>query len=148
MAKTTILIAESDDEQFERVKALVVDLGLKPVRAVRVAEVLALINAGVDLAVINLLCADFSQPTFFESLEGLPKLGWFVEADMPNTEQLLCALRSGCCDWVERPSTPETFRKGLLRLERRHNRRVVTRSDVAESPRSRALVKEIARRIR
>jgi HD-like signal output (HDOD) protein len=148
MAKTTILIAESDDEQFERLKEIVVDLGLKPVRAVRAAEVFALFNAGVDLALINTLSADLGQDKFFETMEGLPKVAWLIESDKPSVEQLMNALRSGCCDWVERPCTAETFRKGLLRLERRHNRRVVTKSDVAESPRSRALVKEIARRIR
>ena len=68
MAKTTILIAEPDDEQFERLKGLVVDLGLKPVRAVRAAEVFALCNAGVDLALINTLAADLGQDKFFQSI--------------------------------------------------------------------------------
>ena len=148
MAKTTILIAEADDEQFERLKTLVADLGLKPVRAVRAAEVFALLNAGVDLALVNVLGSDFGNEHFFETMESHPKVGWLIEAEAGDQKQTLMALRSGCSDWVERPCTSESFRSGLLRLERRHNRRVVTKSDVAESPRSRALVKEIARRIR
>ena len=148
MAKTTILIAESDDEQFDRLKLLMVDLGLKPVRAVRSAETFALIKAGVDLALINPACADFSDESFFQTMEGHAKVAWLVESQEPSLEQLKGALRAGCCDWVERPCTAESIRLGFLRLERRHHRRVVTKSDVAESPRSRALVKEIARRIR
>ena len=42
MAKTTILIAESNDESFDRLRELVSAIGLKPVRATRAAEVLAL----------------------------------------------------------------------------------------------------------
>ena len=48
MSKTTVLIAEPADDEFERIRTLVTDFGLKVVRATRAAEVFALVNAGVD----------------------------------------------------------------------------------------------------
>ncbi|MGB0646728.1 MAG: HDOD domain-containing protein, partial [Bradymonadia bacterium] len=148
MAKTTILIGESDDEHYERLRVILLDAGLKPVRAVRVAEVLALVKAGVNLAVINPNCSDFNSEGFFSQLEDCSELGWVLEAEGVDSERVLSALKTGCSDWMTRPASSEDVLQALRRVEKRYKRRIVTKSDVADSPRSRALVKEIARRIR
>jgi HD-like signal output (HDOD) protein/CheY-like chemotaxis protein len=148
MAKTTILIAESNDEAFARLRELVSEVGLKPVRATRAAEVLALTKAGVDLALINPKDSDFGSEGFLGSLEQQTSVAWVAEADEGTPSELLMSLRAGCCDWITRPASLEDFQSALKRVEKRHKRRIVSKQEVADSPRSRALVKEIARRIR
>ena len=148
MAKTTILIGESDDEHYDRLRAMLSELGLKPVRAVRVAEVLALVKAGVNLAMINPSCSDFDSENFFSQLEDCNELGWILESEEISSERVLSALRTGCCDWLTRPASEDDLIQAFRRVEKRYKRRIVTKSEVEDSPRSRALVKEIARRIR
>jgi HD-like signal output (HDOD) protein/ActR/RegA family two-component response regulator len=148
MAKTKILIGESDDEAFGHVRDLIAQIGLKVVRATRAAEVIALAKAGVDLAIINLKDSDFGSESFMQQLEPFTGLGWMVEADEGSPAELVNALRAGCCDWVARPASLEDLQAGLKRIEKRHKRRILSKPDVSDAPRSSALVKEIARRIR
>lgn len=148
MAKTRILIGESEDEAFTRLRELISQNGFKVVRATRAAEVVALAKAGVDLAIINPKNSDFSSASFWEQMELLSGLGWIAEADEGTPTEVLQALRAGCCDWISRPASLEALQAGLKRVEKRHKRRILSKPDVADSPRSSALVKEIARRIR
>ena len=149
MSKSTMVIATDNDTDFERLKALVTEFGIKPVRAKRMAELCAFGDAGVELALVDLTTSDFSQDAAFEEFERLVKLGWVARGAVTDAEIVKKAMRSHCVDWVvEGEDEAGALKSAFLRVERRLKKNFVSRAEVEESPRARALVKEIAKRIR
>ena len=81
-----MVIATDNDTDFERLKALVTEFGIKPVRAKRMAELCAFGDAGVELALVDLTTSDFSQDSAFEEFERLNKLGWVARGAVTDAE--------------------------------------------------------------
>ncbi len=147
MAKRTVLIAETNQEDAERISEIISSLGLRPVRAKAAKEVLALCQAGVDCMFIDIKSAEMRAPTLLPEIRKNSQIPIVVCTTDGTKKDVIFAMRHGCVDWVDKPVSAESVTQSLRRIAR-ETKRQAGEAAVAERSKSRGLIKEIAERIR
>ncbi len=148
MSKKSILIALSDDEKREHLGQLATELGLKAVFAKRGAEAIALIDAGVDCVLLDIKSEPMNVDEIQAQLAEKSKLPAIVCTDGGDKEDVLAAMRAHFVDWLEHPINLDMLKQALERATIRSSKTLVELKSASEVSGSRALIKEIAVRIR
>ena len=147
MAKRTVLIADTNQEDAARISEIISTLGLRPVRAKAAKEVLALCQAGVDCMFIDIKSAEMRAPTLLAEIRKNSQIPIVVSTTDGTKKDVIFAMRQGCVDWIDKPVSTDTVTQSLRRIAR-ETKRQTSEAAVAERSKSRGLIKEIAERIR
>jgi HD-like signal output (HDOD) protein len=147
MAKRVVLLADPNEEDRTRMAEILSAIGLKSVFGVSNTEILAHCDGGADCVIIDPALDEIDQATLFAEFEkrAIPVL---VVLGGGDRDDVLLALRSGCIDWLEKPVESEAVRAALRRVSKRTNVSLVEDKQQSGSAIGRALIKEIAKRIR
>jgi HD-like signal output (HDOD) protein/CheY-like chemotaxis protein len=147
VSKRIIVIADSVEADRDRLAEILKAIGIKSVFGISNAEVLALCDAGAVCAIIDPMVESIDGQELFPELErrDLPCL---VVSAGGERDDVLTALRHGCIDWLDKPVESEIVRTALRRLSKRANIELVEDKQQTSAATGRALIKEIAKRIR
>ncbi len=148
MAKKTILIALPEEEHRDHLGKMATEMGLKAVYAKKSAEVVALMEAGVDCVLVDIRAAVMEPEVLRERFAEKPKLPVIACTDGGDKDDLLTALRAHFVDWLEHPIDANTLKEAFERAAIRSSNKLVELKSASEVSGSRALIKEIAVRIR
>ena len=147
MSKRIIVIADSVEADRDRLAEILTAIGIKAVFAASNAEVFALVDAGAVCAIIDPMADAIDQQELFSELEKRTT-PYFVVSAGGERDDVITALRHGCIDWLDKPVESEAVRTALRRLSKRANVELVEDKQQTNSATGRALIKEIAKRIR
>ncbi len=148
MSKKTLLVALPDQEKRDHLGQLASEIGLKPVFAKKAAEAIALLDAGVDCVLIDIMADSMEPNTLRERLAEKTKIPVIACTAGGEKSDVLAAMRANFVDWIEHPIDADVLKASLSRADLRFSKNLVELKSASEVTGSRALIKEIAVRIR
>jgi len=142
-------VADSHEEERARIEEILTSLGIQVVFASTESDVLARCDQGVDCLVIDVMNESMNYRELLPKIEARKGPPFFVVSATGDKEDVVFALKRGCLDWLDKPVDASSVRDALQRVADRGGVNLVEDRDRgAQQAKGRALVKEIAKRVR